>query len=115
MFKLKENYGVDRRFLKCDDKRHSPAEASAIITAKSQICTNIPRGDSVVSFLNSYPFLNFEDFKKTDISRFINGIDIRLINQCPIALISFVILKKSPGKHLEDFNHAHLAFKCIRR
>ena len=54
MFKLSENYEVDRRILKCDYIRYSPSEISTINTPKSQIYINIPRGDSVNSFVSSY-------------------------------------------------------------
>ena len=54
MFKLSENYEVDRRFLKCDYIRFSPAEISTINTANSQVYINIRREDSVISLLNSY-------------------------------------------------------------
>ena len=64
MFKLNENYGVDRKFLKCDYIRYSPAETSTINTPNSQIYINIPRKDSVISLLNSYLDLNFEVVKK---------------------------------------------------
>ena len=42
MFKLSENYEFDRRILKCDYIRYSPAEISTINTAISQIYNNIP-------------------------------------------------------------------------
>ena len=35
MFKLSENYETDRRILKCDYIRYSPAEKSTINTANS--------------------------------------------------------------------------------
>ena len=70
MFKLKENYEVDRRILKCDYIRYSPAETSTIINSDSQLYINIPRDDSVISLLKSYFERNFEFIKKTDNSRF---------------------------------------------
>ena len=108
MLKLNENYEVDRRILKCDYIRYSPAEASTINTPNSQIYINIPREDSVVSLLNSYLDLSFEVIKRADNSRFANGNDIRLINLGPIALFSNFNLTTSSGKHLEDIGHAHL-------
>ena len=63
MFKLNENYEVDRRILKCDYIRYSPAETSTIITPNSQIYINIPKEDSVISLWNSYLDLNFEVIK----------------------------------------------------
>ena len=41
MFKLSENYEIDRRILKCDYNRYSPAEISKINTANSQIYISI--------------------------------------------------------------------------
>ena len=108
MFKLNENYEVDRRILKCDYIRYSPAVTSTISTPNSQIYINIPREDSVISFLNSYLDLNFEVIKKADNSRYANGNDIRLVNLGPIALFSNFKLRTSSGKHLQDINHAHL-------
>ena len=108
MFKLNENYEVDRRILKCDYIRHSPAETSTINTPNSQIYINIPREDSVISLLDSYLDLNFEVIKKADNSRYGNGIDIKLVNLGPIALFSNFKLTTSSGKHLEYISHAHL-------
>ena len=108
MFKLNENYEVDRKILKCDNIRYSPAETSTINTPKSQIYINIPREDSVISLLNSYLDLSFEVIKKDDNSRYVNGNDIRLVNLGPIALFSKFILSTSSGKDLEDISHAHL-------
>ena len=64
MFKLTENYEVDRKILKCDYIRFSPAETSTINTPNSQIYINIPREASVISLLNSYLGLKFEVIKK---------------------------------------------------
>ena len=108
MFKLNENYEVDRRILKCDYIRYSPAETSTINTPNSQIYNNIPRKDSVISLLKSYPDLNFEVIKKFDDSRYGNGNDIRLVNLTPIALFSKFKLTTSSDKHIEDISHAHL-------
>ena len=108
MFKLDENYEVDRRILKCDFIRYSPAETSTINTPNSQIYINIPREDSVISLLNSYLDLCFENVKRVDNSRYGNGNDIRLVNLGPVALFSNLKLTTSSGKHLEDISHAHL-------
>ena len=108
MFKLNENYEVDRRILRCHYIRYSPAETSTINTPNSQIYINIPREDSIISLLNSYLDLNFEVIKKADDSRYGNGNDIRLVNLGPIALFSNFKLTTSSGKHLEDISHAHL-------
>ena len=108
MFKLNENYEVDRRILKCDYIRYSPAETSTIITPNSQIYINIPREDSVISLINIYLDLNFEIIKKADNSRYGNGTAIKLVNLGPVALYSNFKLTTSSGKHLEDISHAHL-------
>ena len=108
MFKLNENYEIDRRIMKCDYIRFSPAETSTINTPNSQIYINIPREDSVISLLNSYLDLSFEVIKKDDNSRYANGNDIRLVNLGPVALFSNFKLTTSSGKHLEDISHAHL-------
>ena len=116
MFTLNENYEVDRRILKCDYFRYSPAESSTKNTPNSQIYIIIPREDSVISILNSYLDLNFEVIKKNDDSRYANGNDIRLVNLGPVALFSNFKLTTSSGKHLEDISHAHfvsLMYKLI--
>ena len=69
MFKLNENYEVDRRILKCEYIRYSPAETSTINTPNSQIYINIQREESVVSLLNIYLDINFEVIKKAVNSR----------------------------------------------
>ena len=108
MFKLNDKYEIDRRILKCDYIRYSPAETSTINTPFSQRYINILREDSVISLLNSYLGLNFEVFEKADKSRYANGKVIRLIVLGPIAMFSNFKLKTSSGKHLEDNSHTHL-------
>ena len=85
--------------MKCEFIRNSPAETSTINSPNSQIYINIPREDSVISFLYSYLELNFGVFKKTDDSRYIDANDIRLVNLEPIALFSGFRLTTSSGKH----------------
>ena len=99
MFKLTGKSRVDRRILKCEFIRNSPAETSTINSPNSQICINIPREDSVISFLYSYLELKFGVFKKTDGSRYADANDIRLVNLGPIALFSGFRLTTSSGKH----------------
>ena len=108
MFKLSENYEIDRRILKCDYIRYSPAEISTINTANSQIYINIPREDSVISLLNSYLELNFDVLLAADNNRYVNADDIWLNNLGPIALFSNYKLTTSSGKHLEEVSHAHI-------
>ena len=110
MFSLNENYEVDRRILKCDYLRFSPAETSTINTFKSQIYISIAREESVVFLLNSYLDLNFEVTKRADNSRYANGNDIRLVNLAPIALFSNFKATTSSGKHLEDISHSPIVF-----
>ena len=71
------NYEIDRRILKCDYIRYSPAEISTINTANSQIYINTPREDSIVSLLNSYLELNFDVFHTSNTNRYVNANDIR--------------------------------------
>ena len=108
MFKLSENYEIDRRNLKCDYIRYSPAEISTINTANSQIYINIPREDSVISLLNSYIELNFDVLRADNNNRYLDTSDIRLVNLGPIALFSNYKLTTSSGKHLEEISHAHI-------
>ena len=108
MFKLSENCEIDRRILKCDYIRYSPAEISTINTANSQIYINIPREDSVISLLNSYIELNFDVLRADNSNRYVDANDIRLVNLGPIALFSNYKLTSSSGKHLEEISHAHI-------
>ena len=108
MFKLSENYEIDRRILKCDYIRHSPAEISTINTANSQIYINIPSEDSVISLLNSYIELNFDVLRADNSNRYVDANDIRLVNSGPIALFSNYKLTSSSNKHLEEISHAHI-------
>ena len=108
MFELNENYEVDRRILKCDYIRYSPSEISTINTPNSQIFINIPRGDSVNSLLGSLLRLNFDVLHAATTNRYVDGDDIRLVNEGPIALFSIYKLQSSSGKHIEEINHAHI-------
>ena len=108
MIKLSENYEIDRRILKCDYIRYSPAEISTINTVNSQIYINIPREDSVISLLNSYIELNFDVLRANNNNRYVDTNDIRLVNLGPIALFSNYKLTTSSGKHLEEISHAHI-------
>ena len=108
MFKLSENYEVDRKILKCYYIRYSPAEISTINTANSQIYINIPREGSVISSLNSYLELNFDILRADNSNRYVDANDIRLVNLAPIALFSIYKLSTSSGKHLEEISHTHI-------
>ena len=108
MFKLSEKYEVDRKILKCDYIRYSPAEISTINTANSQVYIKRPREDSVISLLNSYLELNFDVLHAADNNRYVDANDIRLDNLRPIALFSNYKLTTSSGKHLEEISHAHI-------
>ena len=48
MFKTSKNYEVDRKILKFEYIRYSPAEISTKSTPNSQLYLNIPRQDSVI-------------------------------------------------------------------
>ena len=108
MFKLGEGYEVDRKILKCDFIRYSPAEISTINSANSQVYINIPREDSVISLLTSYLELNFDVLQAATNNRYVDANDIRLVNLGPIALFSDYKLTTSSGKHLEEISHAHI-------
>ena len=108
MFKLSENYEVDRRITKCDYIRYSPAEISTINTNNSQIYINIPREDCLISLLNSYLELDFDVVKAATSNRYTDADDIRLVNLGPIALFSNYKLTTSSGKLLEEVSHAHI-------
>ena len=94
--------------LKCDYIRYSPTETSTINTANSQVYINIPREDSVISLLNSYLELNFDVLHAATNNRYVDGNDIRLVNLGSIGLFSNYKLTTSPGKHLENNDHAHI-------
>ena len=108
MFQLSENHEIDRRILKCDYIRYSPAEISTINTANSQVYINIPREDSVISLLNSYLELNFDVLHAANNNRYADANDIRLVNLGPIALFSNYKLTTSSNNHLEKISHAHI-------
>ena len=109
MFKLSENYEIDRRILKCDYLRYSRSEISTINTPTSQIYIKIPREDSVISLLNSSLEWNFEwKLQAASGNRYADGADIRLVNLAVFALFSIYILTTKSGKHLEEINHAHI-------
>ena len=88
MFKLSERYRIDRIILKCDFIRYSPSEIRTTSTAKYQIFNNIPREDSVISLLKSYPILNFDVLHAATNNRYVDADDIWLINLAAIALFS---------------------------
>ena len=108
MFKLSENYSINRDIKKCDYIRYSPSEKSTINTANSQVYINIPREDSVISLLNSYLELNFDVLHAATNNRYVDGNDIRLVNLGSIGLFSNYKLTTSSGKHLENIDHAHI-------
>ena len=113
MFKLNGKYEIDRKKMKCDYIRYSPSETITINTANSQVYINFPREDSVISLLNSYLELNFDVLHAATNNKYVDGIDIRLVNPGPIALFSNCKLTTSSGKHLENIDHAHIVFYCI--
>ena len=113
MFKLNENYEVDRRILKCDYIRYSPSKTSTRNTPDSQKNFHIPRGEPVNSFLGSLVRLSFDVLHAVTNNRYIDGDDIRLVNEGLFALFSNCKLQSSTGKHIEENNHAHIVcLKC---
>ena len=116
MFKLSENYEVDRKILKCDYIRYSPAGISTINTPNSQVYINIPREDSVISLLNSYLELNFDVLHAATNNRYVDADDSRLVNLAAIALFSIYKLTSHSSKHLEEITNAHtvcLMYKVV--
>ena len=116
MFKLNENYEVNRSISKCDYIRYSPSKLSRIKTANSQIYIKIPRDDSVTSFLNSFLNSNFDVLHAACNNRYANGNDITMVNLGPTALFSMYSLATSSGTHLKDIIHTHilsLVYKLI--
>ena len=107
MFKLDEIYEVDRRILKCEYIRYSPAATSTANTPISQMYINTPGEDSVTTLLNIYLDLSFDIIKKADKSIYGSGIAIRLVNLGLFGLLSIFKLSTSSGKHLEDIIHAY--------
>ena len=108
MFKLNEIYEVDRGNLKCDYILYSPSEIFTINTPNSQIYINIPGGDSVNSFLGSLLRANFDVLHAATNTRYVDGDDIRLVNEGPIAFFINFKLQSISGKHIEEINHAHI-------
>ena len=108
MFNLSQKYSINRDITKYDYIRYSPSETSRTNTANSQVYINIPREDSVISLLNSYLELSFDVLHAATNNRYVDGIDIRLVNLGPIALFSNYKLTTSSGKHLENIDHAHI-------
>ena len=108
MFNLNECFEVDRGILKSGHTKYSPAETSSIITPNNQTNINLPREDSVISFLKSCLELSFEVTKKADNSRYGNGKDIRFVSLGPNVLFSSLKLTTSSGKLLEDISLAHI-------
>ena len=108
MFKLNENYEVDRRILRCDLIRYSPSETSTKNIPNNQSFINIPRGDSVNSVLGCPLRLNFDVLHAATNKRYADGDDKRLVIEVPIALFSIYKLQSSSGKHIEEKNHAHI-------
>ena len=77
-------------------------------TANSQIYNNIPRGDSLISLLGSCLRANFDVSNAATKNRYLDGDDIRVVNEGPIAVFSSFRLQSSSGKHIEEINHADI-------
>ena len=72
----------------------------------SQKNINIPREDSVNSWLKSYLDSNIDEVHAATINRYVDSNDRRLVNLGPIALFSNYKLLTSSGKHIEEISHA---------
>ena len=108
MFKLDENYEVDRKILKCDYIRCSTSEIRTINTANCQKYINIPREDSDFSLLNSYLDLNFDVLHAATNNRYADNNEIIFLNLAPNAFLNKYKLTTSSRKHLEDISHGHI-------
>ena len=108
MFELNEKNDFNRNILKYDYIGYSPSEISTINTDNSQIYITISGEESVISLLNSYLGLNLDVVQAATNNRYVDGIDIRLVNIGPIALFNNYKLSTSSGKHLEDLAHSHM-------
>ena len=69
---------------------------------------DFPRGDSVNSLLGSLRRAIFDVLHAAINNRYTDGVDIRLVNEGPIALFSNCKLQSSSGKHIEEIYHAHI-------
>ena len=58
--------------------------------------------------LGSLLRLNFDVLHAATNNRYIDGDNIRQVNEGPIAFFSIYKLQSSSGKHIEEINHAHL-------
>ena len=77
-------------------------------TPNNQTCIIIPRRDSVNSLLGSLLRLNFDVLHAATDNRYLDGDDIRLVNDGPIALFSNHKLHSSSWKHIEEIDHAYI-------
>ena len=84
MFKLNDNYEINRNNLKFAYIRYNQSERSTISTANSQIYNNITREDSFTSLLNSYLDLKFDVLHAATGNRYVDGNDKKLVNLGPI-------------------------------
>ena len=116
LFKIKEKDEVNREIWKYDFFRYSPSGISTINTPNSQIYINIPRADSVNSWVNSYFDSIIDVLPSATNNRYVDGKIIRLVNVGTVALFSTYKLLSSSGKQIEEINHAHkvcLMYKLI--
>ena len=114
MLKLSEKNQYDRRVLKCGYITYSPSEIGPTNTANSQEYITMPREDSVISLLNSFLDLNFDVLHAATGNRYVDNIDIMLVNIDPIASLSNYKLTASSGRQLEYINHAHIVSSMYR-
>ena len=109
MFKLNERIEINRNNSKCDYIRYSPSEISTINTPNSQPNNNKPTEDSVNTVAKSFLDINFDVLNAATNNIYAGNDGIRLVSLGPIALFSFYKLTTSPGKHLENIEHGHIA------
>ena len=108
MFTLNEKYENDGKVLKSDYITYSPSKLSTINTVISQKFINMPREDSLVSFLPCYADLKFDLVHAATNNNYADVNDMRLVNLAPITYFSSYKLTRNSGKHNKDINHAHI-------
>ena len=93
---------------------YSSSEICRTDKPNSQVDIKRSRKCSVSYLLISYLDLKLDVVKSADISRYGNGIDVRITNLGPTVLSTLYKLTTSCWKHLRDFSHAHIVSSLHR-
>ena len=109
MFNITRKLTVDRLISEYVCNRYTPPSLNLVIEEKIQIFIDIPREDSViplkVNYLDIYGNLNLTAGAD---NRFLDGDNIRLVNQAPLALFNKYRLTSSSGRELQEVDNAHV-------